>query len=218
MLALETTGDGWGSAEIEISDGVTTDTWTGSADTLSAVAAMDELAAWATSTFAPTFTWTWARDATTGGAIFTLSASANFTIEPLNSTAEDLFGLDPGVKSSASSQPFDSAAIATWAPVSGIAVRTSLRQLGRGDAPGDGAVRPGVPGLAALRQSVGAVGTAIDAGRLAAALALATSPRRIDVYQQHTGTWLRLALGDVSRSPSGFMHYRFDMAATGDAI
>ena len=63
-----------------------------------------------------------------------------------------------------------------------------------------------------------AVQKLIDAGRITAQLAAASSPRRGRVYQLHTGQWLELAIGSVQRSPAGAMHYRFSIEAAGEAI
>lgn len=218
MLVLEPAGVDWLTSDLEINDGVTTDSYNHTSVIADVATVMTALVAWATATFTPTFSWSWERDATTGGAILTLSADAAFTVEATESHAQTGYGLDPGVKASASSHRFDSPASGTWDPSMGPAVSRNIRVLGAGDACGNGAVRPGVPGLATNKPAIAAVGTAIDAGRFAAQVALASNPRRANVYQVHTATWLLLALGEVQREPVGLTHYRFDIEASGDAI
>ena len=219
MLALQSKSIDWfNDAELEISDGTTLNQFYGSTPTMNVVDVMDELAAWATSTFAPSFGWSWQRDPATGGAVLTLYATAPFTLEATTTAAQTGYGLTAGVKASATSHTFDAPAIGTWAPVSGLAVSKNIRILGRGDACGNGAIRPGVPGLATYTPSIEAIGTAEDAGRLTEVLADASNPRRMTVYQQHTGLWLDLALGDVSRSSRGAKHYRFQLTASGEAL
>ena len=219
MLALQPTSIDWSAAQIEINDGVTTDQFLGSAVTMSIVEVMDELIAWATSTFIGTFSWTWTRDATTGGAIITLAVDAGtVTLEATNADAQAGYGLSAGVHGAAASHTFDVAAAGTWAPVSQMMVSGNLRTLDRGDACGDGAIRPGSPGIATNQPTAQAIGTALEAGRFAEQLADAASPRRAHLYQLHTDTWLELALGQVTRSPHGLMHYRFELDAVGDAL
>jgi len=218
MLALQPRAVDWTTAEVEIFDGVTLAQFYGSSARMDAAAVLDELVAWATSTFVGTFSWGWERNAV-GGAVVTLSTdSGTFTLEATNADAQSGYGLSAGVKAAAASHTFDSAAAGTWAPTSPLGVSANIRQLGDGDACGNGAVRPGVPGAAANSPRVTAVGTAIDAGRLTEQLAAASSPRRCRVYQLHTGLWLELAVGKVNRSPVGLLLYRFTFDAAGDAI
>jgi hypothetical protein len=219
MLALQPGAVDWTVAEIEINDGVTTDQFNGSTQRMDVVAVLDELVAWATSTFIGTFSWSWTRDAATGGAVITLATSSGaFTLEATNADAQAGYGLSAGVHASAASHEFDTVAAGTWAPLYPIGVRANIRVLDRGDACGNGATRPGVPGFAANAPAVTAAGTAIDAGRLTEQMASASSPRRARVYQLHTATWVELAIGAAQRSPLGLLHYRFTLDAAGDAI
>ena len=219
MLAIQPNAINWQDAELEISDGATTAQFYGSAPRMDVASVLDELVAWADSTLIGSWSWSWARDASTGGAIITLAVdTGTFTIEATNADAQNGYGLAAGVHAAAASQVFDSPAAGTWAPASRVAVSANIRRLGRGDACGDGATRPGVPGNAANRPAVEAIGTPIDAGRITAQLAAASSPRRGRVYQLHTGQWLELAIGSVQRSPAGAMHYRFSIEAAGEAI
>jgi len=218
MLALQMNNVDWVEAELEINDGATTAQFYGSSVRMDVASVMDELVTWATSTFIPTFLWAWEKDTSTGGAILTLSATGNFTLEATNTDAQTGYGLNSGVKASASSHTFDSAAAGTWAPVSGVSVKANLRVLLSGDACGDGAVRPGVPGLAHYRPTVEAIGTALDAARLANVLGDASNPRRASICQQHTASWIEVAVGEVARNPAGAKHYRFRLEVSGEAV
>jgi len=219
VLSLEPSAVDWTAATLELFDGVTTDQFNGSAVRMALPAVMDELIAWATATFIPTFAWSWARDTATGGAVVTLTCTGGtVTLEAKNATAELGYGLRAGAKSAAASHEFDGPGAATWAPLSGLMISADLRVLATGDACADGAIRPGSPGLAHRRPVVGAVGSALDAGRMAATMAAGASPRRATAWQTHTATWLTFALGDVTRAPAGALHYRWDLQAAGDVI
>ena len=218
MLALEPSAVDWSVSGLEINDGATTDSFNAASQYMHVVDVMDALIVWADATFALTFTWAWTRDAGTGGAILTLAASGTFTLEATNSDAQTGYGLNAGLKGASAAHTFDSAAAGTWAPASALMVRADFRVAGSGDACGDGALRPGAPGIAHRRPVVSAIGTATDAGRWAGVAAAAHSPRRATAYQQHTASWVDFALGDVSRSAAGVKHYRFELQASGDVI
>lgn len=219
MLALNPDSVDWSVAQIEINDGVTTDQFVGSTPSMDVAAVMDELVVWADATFIPAFSWTWIRDTSTGGAILSLSATGGtFTLEATNADAQAGYGLSAGVKGAAAAHLFNDAAAGTWAPTSKMLVADNMRTLGPGDACGDGAVRPGSPGVASYRPRVAGIGSALDAARLAAVLGDADNPRRGVVYQLHTETWIELAIGEVSRSKVGATHYRFDFEAAGDVL
>ena len=159
------------------------------------------------------FAWTWARDTTTGGALLTLTATGGlFTID---AGALSTLGFAAG---GAWATVTGSAALGTWAPAGKMAVAQHMRVLERGDAPGDGVLRPGVPGAAHQTPTVSAVCTALDAARLADILADAENPRVAVVYQLHTAEWLTLAVGEITRSAVTSAHYRFDFQAVGEVI
>jgi len=219
MLTLEPAAVSWLVSALEINDGATTDTFNATGAAMGISDVMGELVAWADSTFALVFAWSWARDSTTGGAILTLSATGGtFTLHARNADAQAGYGLTAGVKAAAASHTFDSAAAGTWAPVSGLMVSADIRVAGAGDACGDGAIRPAAPGIAHRRPAVSAVATALGAGRMAATLAAARNPRRATAYQQHTDSWVAFALGEINRSAVGTLHYRFELQASGDVI
>lgn len=218
MLALQPKAVNWITSDLEINDGVTTDSYNGTAQFSDIATIMDAVVAWADATFAHTFSWTWARNSADGGAKITLAATGTFTLEATNADAQTGYGLSAGLKGSASSHEFDSSAAASWAPLSGMMARADTRVMAGGDMTADGAIRPGAPGIAGRRPVVTAVDSALGAGRLAAVLAAAHSPRRATCWQAHTSSWITFALGEVARSPDGVKHYRFDLAAAGDVI
>lgn len=218
MLAVDPAAIDWTVAEVEIDDGFTTDQFTGSAARMTVVAYLDELVAWATATFVPSFAWSWQRESATSGAIITVTASSAVTLEATNTDAQDGLGYPAGVIGPATDFEADASAAGTWAPRWSIMVRADLRILARGDACGDGAIRPGSPGIAHRRPAVTAAGTARDAARLSSVLASAASPRRAVAYQLHTATWPTFALGTVDRSPLDTNNYRFALQAVGDVI
>lgn len=217
MLAIETT-DTW-TFSVDMTVGVNTETFTGAAADRDAYAATVAFVAWANAagrawTGTRTFSWTWVRQSSTGGAILVLSATGGtFTI---TAGAAARLGLPASV--GATIVIGTTAATGTWAPVSTIAISRNLRVLGKGDACGDGAVRPGVPGLAGSRPSLAAIGTATDAARVAAVLADASNPRRATGYQRHTDSWLEVALGRASRGAVSTTHYRFDFEVARETL
>lgn len=217
MLAVDTTDD-WGFAVDVTVGGTATYTNDGDANG-NAYAAIVAFVAWANDPARAwhaftTFAWSWARDTATGGAKLTLTA-AGFPFD-LNNGAHARLGLaaDNGANEIIGDQP----ASGTWAPPTRIAVARHVRQLADGDAGGSRLVRHGAQGLACYSPTVSAVGTALDAARLAAVLAVATTPRRAYVYQVHRAAWRHYALGPVSRSPEGATAYRFTLECAGDAL
>jgi hypothetical protein len=220
MLALEPEAVSWLVADLEINDGTATSSFNAASVYMNVADVMDALVVWADATFfLLTFAWSWARDPATGGAIITLSATGGtFTLQATNADAQAGYGLAAGLKAAATSHAFDSAAAGTWAPLSGLMVSVDFRVAGDGDACANGAIRPGVPGLAHHRPAVSAVGSALDAGRWASMLANAHSPRRANAWQQHTSSWVQFALGEATRAAAGVQHYRFELAASGDVI
>lgn len=216
MLALETTHS-WGWA-LDVTVGAATETYTNAVTDSDAATSVQALVDWLNAPgrawFATrAFAWTWARQASTGAAILTLTATGGTFSINAGALATLGFAAAAGVTSVTGS-----AAVGTWAPVSGVSVRRDFRLLSEGDAGGNGAVRPGVPGLACRAPRLEAVGTATDAARLAAVLATASSPRRAMLWQVHTGSWVEVALGPVSRSPQGTLHYQFTFDVAGDAV
>lgn len=215
MLALDTT---WTAFDIEIQVGADAATYSSTATVGNAYEMIVALVAWANDAGRPwagtiTFAWSWTRDTATGGAFVVLSADVAFDI---NITAGGLY-LPNGAAQTAytGTDP----ATGTWAPSIPIAVSGHVRLLGDGDTGGaERLIRPGNPGLAGIRPKLEAIGTALDAARLAAVLATATTPRRCWVYQTHKTAWRNYALGAVSRTPDGFTAYRFSLDVAGEAL
>ena len=209
MLSLRTT-DNW-AFSVLVTVGGDAETFSNTATDTSAYEAMEAWILWLNAagrawSGAITFAWTWARETTTGGAELTLSAGSNFSI---NAGAQTLLGF--AAAGPVSSTTGAAAAVGTWAPIGKIAMRCYIRQLDRGDATGDGAIRPGVPGTAHRRPALSATGTVVDAARFAAVLADAENPRKATVYQLHKDAWRTVAVGPIRRAAASFKHYRFDL-------
>lgn len=213
MLSVETA---WTPFDIELqfAGDAATFSWTDSVG--SATGCMLALVAWANDAGRPwhgsvLFGWSWSRDPATGGAIVVLSANHAFDI---NISAGELY-----VPTGAAQTTYQGTAPAagTWAPTVPIAVSRHARLLGEGDAGGATMIRPGCQGLAGVAPKVEAIGTALDAARLAGVLAVATTPRRAYCWQQHLAVWRQYALGPVSRSADG-TGYRFGLECAGEAL
>lgn len=156
-----------------------------------------------------TFTASWARDTTTGGARLTVICGHTWEI---GAGALTCLGLDADTY--AGSAASIQSAAGTWSPKVPISVRGYARSVEAGDAESAGATRPGSPGRGHYLPTCEAIGPALDAARLSAVLAVAESPRVCDVDQEHTGDRLRLSLGDVQRSRQD-LTYRFTIALAG---
>ena len=218
MLSLRTSDD-WTALSVDVTVAPDpAETFTNAATASSAYEAIEAWTDWLNDagrawSGVVTFAWTWARDTTTGGVLFTLTATGdNFTIDggalsTLGFAAAGPVGLTTGT-----------VALGTWAPAGEIAVARYMRQLGVGDASGDGVVRPGVPGAAHYRPTVSGTGTALDAARFGSIFADAENPRVAVVYQKHLSTWRTLAVGPITRARSGTMHYRFDLETLADVV
>jgi len=216
MMAFET-ADNW-AWSIDVTVGAATETFTNAATDADVVAALQALVDWANAagrawTGTRTFSWAWARHAASGAALLTLSAVGGAFSLNAGALATLGFGAVAGVTSTTGA-----AAAGSWAPALPVSVRRNVRLLDAGDAGGNGAVRPGVPGLACRMPKLDALGTATDAARLSAVLAAASSPRRAQVWQLHTSSWVGLAVGAVSRSAQGSQNYRFAFEVAGDAV
>lgn len=211
MLALETTDDwAWSCVVVAASD---TDYFTADATAADAYTSVTAFVAWLNDPArawhgSRAWTWSWLRN-TDGGALLMLACTGDFlflgTAAPL---AFATASAGPTLTATAS-------AAGTWAPTIRIAVRRHQRLLGDGDCGGGNTVRPGVPGLSGFKPAIDALGTAADACRLTSMLAAASTPRRAVVWQVHTSSWRRYALGEVGRSASETM-YRFTLAVAGE--
>lgn len=210
MLALETS-QAWTAISLQATIGGITHTFAPTTER-DAKTLMDSLATWVAAQWAgKSLSWSWSRDPLTGGAILSMHCSHTVALVP-NATATSLLGF---TTITAQDLTASTAAAGTWAPTVRISVQRDLRRLEAGDGCGNGAIRPGVPALAGREPKVEAVGTALDAARLAGLLSVASNPRRAQILQVHTGLWVEVALGQVSRSPEG-AGYRFGLEAVGD--
>jgi len=216
MLSLETATD-YGSIYVDCGATVDTYTFTGT----DAYSCIRDFVAWCNDTFTGSWSWTWSRDTLTGGALLALHHSGGSTAEVTpDAAAQAALGFPDFWDEFNDGHDFAgvSAAVGTWCPTARIAVSKHARLLGSGDAGGSRSVRPGVPGIAGQNPTIDAIGTALDAARLTAVLALATTPRRCFLYQTHTGLWRGLALGAASRSAGDDLLYRFSLETAGEAI
>lgn len=202
------------SCDVDV--GASSDSYVAAAAT-DLVAALAAFVAWLSAGGRPwagaVWTATWQRDPSTGAARVLLQCDAEFALTVVG--AANPLGL-VGAHVQAYSMT-GTAAQGTWWPVSDVGIRDHLQHVGDGDACGNGAVRPGIPGTAIYRPKVGAVGTAVDAGRLSSVLADATSPRQVAIWHHAAGLWRTYALGDVRRNRVGATHYRFELACAGAA-
>lgn len=212
MLAVRTT-DNWAFAVA-----VTVPSWSAVPETYtnaevtataSAAAFLTWLLAAGRAWYGETFTASWARDTATGGARLTMVCGDTWE---LDGGALTCLGLDADtyIQTAAAIQT----AAGTWDPAVPLAVSGYVKTIGEGDAEGAGTVRPGVPGLGHYAPICQGIGTALDAARLSAVLAVAASPRICDVDQEHTGNRLRMSLGDVSRQRADSL-YRFTLTLAG---
>ena len=236
MLSMQTR-DNWAAAQVTIQVGVNADLWTGSASLSSSVDALQDLAAWANAGARPwaglaLFSWGWLRQAATGGALLKLTNSGGvFSFSP-NGAAGALMGLPAavGVLTVTGTLP----AVGTWAPgpTGYLALQLGVTWLqGAGQASGVGAVRPGVPGLAAWVASCRPVVEAQDCARLTAILERASHPRRAWLRESNVtrstesvtppgdlAGWRLVALGPVQRQRQGVSLWQCDLAMAGEAV
>lgn len=222
MLSLQTT-DNWAFV-LSITVAGFNDSYTNAASANSAYDALQALITWGNLAARPwadtvVFSWTWLRFDASGGALLTLSCSSAFTLAVMSGawTANTGIGTGAGVTSIAGT----TAALGTFAPpnTGHIAIGQWRRLLeGKGAASGNGAVRPGIPGLAHYRPDVSAVCRAQDLARLDAILSDASHPRRCWIYSRIRSEWLKVALGEVSRGRAGYGLWRVRLACVGEAI
>lgn len=214
MLSLETTG-AWSTAQWTVTIAAVSHDFTSSTST-SAHDWLTEFCVWVPTQWSgKSVSWAWSRNSTDGGAKISLEFSHSAQIANSGS-ALSLLGVPNGTHTTHTGT---ASASGTWAPSVRISVTEHLRILGTGDAAGNKAgIRPGSPGLAGRRPRVEAIGTALDAARLASVLASASNPRRAWIYQVHRSTWRNLALGEVTRNPDGMTSYRWTMATAGEVI
>lgn len=211
MLAVETT-DNWAWSCFVAADGHL-DSYAASATVADACTSVTAFVAWLNDPARAwhatrAWTWSWARG-TNSGAVLTLLCTGDFLF--LGTAAPVGFA----TSSAAPTLTGTSSAVGTWAPLAPIAVNGHARLLGEGDCGGGNAIRPGVPGHATYKLTIAAVGNTRDACRLTTVLATASCPRRASVWQLHTATWRRYALGEVSRDGADNL-FRFTLNCMGE--
>lgn len=206
MMAFQTT-DNWGWSLTVTDPATSADTYTNA--TTNARDAMAALLTWANAVGRPwyatglIFYTLWARDGY-GGAKVTFGATAPFE---LDGGASVTLGLDADTYYAFPYRATGiTAAAGVWWPSVPVSVRGYARHVAEGDAEAAGATRPGSPGRGHYTPTVQAVANATEAAKLTAILATCASPRIVTVEQEHTGTWLSLAVGDVSRTRQGTLY------------
>lgn len=102
-----------------------------------------------------------------------------------------------------------------WYPAKSVYMRGWLRDLGKGDAGGVGALCPGVPGSAGLRGQISALASHAEVGSLQTALRAAPLPRRALVWHDLSGAWVDVALGGLSQERLEQQVYRVTISALG---
>ena len=200
MLALRTSAD-WTAAQLTVDEGGGAQTYTFAAGENSAYDAMVAVVAWATTTFAGTYSWSYATDSTTRGTLLTF-ASTNAHTLVANAAAQTLLGFSASY-GSATSHVAAAAAAGTWHPALALSIGNWQRSLGDGMASGVEATRPGVPGLAATQPVLQHPASKLEASRLVSASSVAANPRKGWLYQSHIdgGTWRLCSVGQVDIGP-----------------
>ena len=235
MLSLQTR-DNWAAAQVTVTVGVGVGVWTCGAASNSAVDALNDLCTWANDAARPwfglaLFSWSWARQSSTGGAILKVKNSGGVWSYAPNAAAIILLGI-------AAAGPVlevvgADAAAATWAPWPDGQLPVALAGLyhdkATGQASGVGTVRPVVPVYSPWAGRVRAVVQASDLRRLPDVLQAASHPRRawlrlssVQLVSEYVvppigAGWLLLALGAVSRSRQGVGLWAVELELGGEA-
>jgi hypothetical protein len=230
MLAVETT-DNWGwIVKAKVGTSAYATYTNQQADAVSSMQAFvawlnDGARPWASSGTA--WAWRWARNTASsseyGGGLLTLYRTAGTA----DLTVQSAGGSDPGTFPATTGIPYftgqpsktgTASARGTWAPLSQIAIRNFAQQLEAGDAGGNLVVRPGVQGTANTKPKCNATCTVQETSRLSAVLASASNPRRSYAWQEHTSSWLRLALGGVTWTRNGATFYDVTLDVSGGVM
>lgn len=196
MFALRTRDD-WTTARITIDDGGGAQFLDLAATDNSARDAMESIVSWATATFVPEFSWSWAAN-TDGGALLEISANNAFSMVA-NAGAQSILGWAGSYSSDTAHGAINSCA-GTLDPAVSVAYRQALPQLEESNiASANGTLRVGVAGLGLHAANVDTVLTALETGRLQSVTASAATPREAWIYQRHidAGTWRLAALGAI---------------------
>ena len=198
MLSFRT-GDDWTSATLTVDSGGGPTVITLAATSVSAYDAMQQVVTDVTSAVGGTWSWSWASDSSTRGAIVTLTGDVSMTLVA-NATAQSLLGFSASY-GSATTFAATAAAQATLDPAAQVSIRQAWGVLpGDQNAGGAGACRQGVPGASMFPLRVESALTALETGRLQLCLDAATNPRQAWGHQEHidSGTWRLMSVAGVN--------------------
>lgn len=235
MLSVQTLHD-WAAAQVTVTVGAGVGVWTCAAASNSAVDALNDLCTWANDAARPwfgaaLFSWSWARQESTGGAVLKVKNSGGVWTYAPNAAAVILLGI-------AGAGPVlevvgADAAVGTWSPWPDGQLPVALGDLYHDKAPGQasgvGTVRPVVSAFSPWAGRVRAVVRAGDCRRLPDVLQVAAHPRRawlrlsnMRLVSEYVvppigAGWLRLALGQVSRSRQGVALWAVELELGGEA-
>ena len=236
MLSLQTR-DNWSTLSVSVKVGApAAEVWTCDRTENSAFDALVSFVTWCNAagrswTGLVLFDWTWQRDATTGGAIVSVRASG----ATMNLTPNDFYALlSLAAVVGATTSTGTTAAAGTWspAPAGKLPLRLGVRWLREpGEASGVGAIRPGIPGLAAPWYTCRPVVGAVDCARWTDVVRWASHPRRAWLRLSNVARvseWVvspgdddgfaLLAVGQVQRQRQGASLWSFDLRLAGDAV
>lgn len=209
-LAVQTSGYD-AAYSIDVTVGSNTDTWT--PDATDARDAMRLFGIWLHSASRAWYPQVWqlamVRDGTTGGAKLAVTCDAVWTWE---ASGTNPLGIPTTAPTQALTMTATSAAEGTWSPASEIMVRGRYGGPRDGDAANGLAVTPRIPGTMHQSPQIEAVATPLEVARLSGCLALATNPRRGQLYDS-TGARYVIAIGEVDRSDAGRAYYRLRLSA-----
>tara|TARA_R110000868_G_scaffold116082_3_gene309463 strand:- start:7930 stop:9324 length:1395 start_codon:yes stop_codon:yes gene_type:complete len=211
-LGLAVGTSGYDAAySIDVTVGANTATWTPTAS--DARDAMRLFGLWLHNASRPWYPQIWqlamVRDTTTGGAKLAVTCDAVWTWEASGSNP---LGIPTTAPTQALTMTATSAAEGTWSPASEIMVRGRYGGPRDGDAANGLAVTPRIPGTMHQTPQIEAVATPLEVARLSGCLALATNPRRGQLYDS-TGARYVIAIGEVDRSAAGRAYYRLRLSA-----
>lgn len=208
----------WAAAEVDVTVGMDTETFSLPAGITDAYSAYTALAAWVSdgarpwAPLAAEVTWT---DSTSGNGV----PCVQFGLSAVDSLARNADWL-------ALADSVEVAAATTIRPELGFTLQEWLPQGPRGDGTAKGATRDTVPTFGDYRWTAEAVMSRTTLDGLTALLYAATSPRRGWVLQQSTGptgpdqwgTWRQCAIGEVTVDRAGPRLWRVSMQLGGAAL
>jgi len=236
VLSLQTR-DTWSAAQVTATVGGLSDVWTCGATENSAVDALNSLGSWANALARPwgglaLFAWNWARNGADAGAKASLTNSGGVWSYTPNAQAQTLLGMAAMVGQVTVTGT--SSAAGTWSPGPRgyVALRGGTEWLrDSGQASAEGAVRPGVPGLAPWLARCQTTVEALELARLTDVVQKASHPRRAwlrlsnvarvsesVVAPGDTSGWKLVAFGPVQRSSAGVSLWSVSLDVQGQAV